>query len=119
MSYPKRAAIELLKLALIVFATGFPASSNALDIVGAASCGDWVKDRADKGRNKVAGESWLVGYLSGIAIDSNKNFLKDKDVNLFYLWMDDYCKNSPLSNTAVGGRRLSMELIKKMPYWLK
>ena len=111
--------MKLLKLILIVFTIGFSTSSNALDVVGTASCGDWVKDRADNGRNKVAKESWLVGYLSGIAIDSNKDFLKFNDTNSFYLWMDDYCKSNPLSNTSAGGKKLSMELIKRMPYWLK
>ena len=102
-----------------MFAIGFSTSSYAFDVVGAATCGDWVKERADNGKNKVADESWLVGYLSGIATDSNKNFLRFNNANSFYLWMDDYCKNNPLSNTSIGGKMLSMELMKGMPYWLK
>lgn len=57
--------------------------------------------------------SWLLGYLSGIAIASGKNYLVGTDNASIYKWMDNYCRKNPLRDLTSGGSALAEELIGK------
>jgi hypothetical protein len=88
------------------------ASSNRVATMGAVSCGKWVENRTM--RFAISYEYWLHGYLSGIAIGTNKNFLEGTDGDSLDLWMDDYCQKNPLNSIGNGGSALAMELMKRM-----
>jgi len=86
--------------------------------MGASSCGEWIKDRADNSvENKILWsfkELWLLGYLSGIAVSKNQNLLNGIDAASIELWMDNYCNSHPLDDIGDGGDALAIELKKKM-----
>jgi hypothetical protein len=79
---------------------------------GAPSCGKWI---AEKGNGPMRGgyEWWLLGFLTGVAVSSDKDFLRGTDNESIYLWVDNYCSSKPLSSVTEAGDRLSEELIKQ------
>jgi hypothetical protein len=83
---------------------------EAFTVRGASSCGDWVAEREKKSIGTFGNESWLVGYLSGIATVTNTSFFKGTDNASLFLWMDNYCKANPLSDISDGGSKLYLEL---------
>ena len=102
-----------LKLAPTVFAGVLalhPIVARAVEIVGASSCGQWVADRSTDRDEYVT--TWLVGYLSGKAVATGKNFLKNTDNKSVYLWMDNYCRSNPLRHISDGADDLAIELIR-------
>ena len=91
-------------------------------IKGATSCGTWVEEEA---KHKAPGQyintsrTWLVGYLSGLAVASDKNFWGRQGVNLLdnasaYLWIDNYCRANPLKSIDDGGIALFLERTRGM-----
>lgn len=108
--------MKLLRVMLVVFAIGFSTNSNALNIhiKGVASCGIWVKDRTEKIQSPLiwmVDQSWLLGFLSGMAIGTSKDVLKGIDSASIVLWMDNYCQKNPLNGTDDGGQELFLELM--------
>jgi hypothetical protein len=86
---------------------------EALTVRGASSCGDWVAERDKKSIGTFGNEAWLLGYLSGIATVTNTSFLKGTDNPSLFLWMDNYCRENPLSDLSDGGSKLYLELSHK------
>lgn len=78
---------------------------------GVISCGSWSAARANK--MEAVYRAWLDGYVSGIAVESNKNILSQTDSESLALWMDNYCKSNPLESLSSGGYKLSVELAKR------
>lgn len=87
--------------------------AEAVTTFGNRSCGTWVKDREAKSVNEMTAEFWLVGYLSGLAMLSNKDFLANTDTTSIYLWMDNYCKTNPLETIIDAGFKLGIELMNR------
>lgn len=92
--------------------------------MGASSCGEWVKEsaiesawEADDSKpfsNKYVVEfSWLVGYLSGIAVSKQQDFLVGTTRESITLWMDSYCQKNPLDDTYDAANVLAKELAKR------
>ena len=89
---------------------------SGTEAMGDITCGKWVKDRASSSKNdQLIGDSWLIGYLNGIAQWSEVDIFTAIDGDALFLWMDNYCKANPLEGLAHGGFNLSIELIKKAP----
>jgi len=107
--------MKLLRLMLIVFATGFSAHSHAVLVRGAPSCGNWVTERASPNKwNGLANNYWLNGYLSSYAKLSHKDILNNADNESIKRWMDNYCKEHPLNEIDDGADVLIIDLIKRM-----
>lgn len=105
----KKINAVLLLVGLLV-STG----ATAVSTMGNTSCGRWVKDRsASSLRDQLAGDSWLIGYLNGVAAWSDVDILNQVDGESLMLWMDNYCKANPLESVAHGGMVLGVELMKK------
>ena len=83
-------------------------STQAVQTRGSRSCGIWINSKG--GPQEVANETWFIGYLSGIAVASNKDFLHGTDNESLYLWLDNYCTRNPLKRIANGGNSLFLEL---------
>ena len=104
----------ILSLLISAFISITGTAHAAVQMRGMAGCGDWVE-----GRQKVESyidlnnRSWLLGFLSGIAVALDKDFLIGTDSSSLYLWMDNYCKSYPLKDIRNGGINLSFELIKQ------
>jgi hypothetical protein len=109
--------MKFLRLWLIAFAIGFSTTSNAVTVKGMKSCGAWVKDRAEQpapSLSTMVDSAWLDGYLSGVAVARNIDFLKGVDENTIKLWMDNYCSSHPLDLIGYAADALSIELKKRM-----
>jgi hypothetical protein len=97
-------------LAALCFAAS---TANAVTVVGATSCGTWVKDRRSDDWPQLVDKAWLVAYLSGIAVNSHKDYLAGSDNDSLSLWVDNYCAANPLDGLDDAGLALSRELIKR------
>ena len=98
--------------ALLTFGTWLDA--NAVSVMGARSCGDWVKNAQDpNGWPVIVQNAWLGGFLSGKTLSSGVDVLKGQSAESLYLWVDKYCRNNPLDNSADAGEELFIELKKK------
>lgn len=93
----------------LMFSTG----ASALVVVGDRGCGVWVKDREEKGFAEGLDKSWLNGFLTGIAVSAQVDFLKDSNAESNYLWIDNYCKTNPLDDLSLAGAKLASELKKR------
>lgn len=90
-----------------------PTVCQAVTIRGVPSCGDWVENRALNNVLGVANEFWLLGYLSGLAVGSNRDFIKGTDNPSLFLWVDNFCRASPLKDVADAGSQLLRELTRQ------
>lgn len=101
------------KIALTLLASiAISSSSYAVNIRGASSCGKWVKDRNE--RVFSPSQAWLVGFLSGLAIGTDRDVVRvELDNDSIYLWMDNYCKANPLKDISDGGMNLAVEVMRK------
>jgi hypothetical protein len=83
-------------------------------VEGVPDCGTWVQARA-AGKAPVQ-EAYLLGLLNGAAIGSQLEFWLSGGIPVnrqqVYLWMDNYCRNSPLSNIVSGAGELMNERTK-------
>ena len=60
----------------------------------------------------MVAQGTMVGYLSGLAVGANSDYLNNADLGSLLLWVDKYCQNSPLKNTYQAGDDLFRELKK-------
>ena len=90
----------------------------AVEIKGARSCGKWIEEKrmanSLKEMNRIPAlitRSWFLGYLSGRADESGRNFLKGTDIDSIFLWLDNYCRANPKANLDKAGNDLARELM--------
>ena len=88
-------------------------SDGGVEARQAPSCGEWIVHREKSDTLALGNASWLLGYLSGLAIGSGKDFLSGTDNATIYKWMDNYCRNNPLRYLNNGGNALAAELAGK------
>jgi len=69
---------------------------SGIRAIGARSCDAWAKDREDEfSWPAIANRNWFVGFISGIAIGANNDFLRGVDIPPLVAWMDNYCAENP------------------------
>ena len=92
--------------------------ASAVEIKGSRSCSKWMEEKrlANSARemNRIPvliTKSWFLGYLSGRADASGKNFLKGTDSESIFLWLDNYCHANPQVDLDKAGTDLERELI--------
>jgi hypothetical protein len=92
--------------------------ASTVELMGARSCGKWMEERriakSAKEMNKVPvliTRSWFLGYLSGRADQSGRNFLKGTDSDSIFLWLDNYCQANPKMELDQAAIALSRELM--------
>ena len=92
--------------------------ASAVEIKGERSCSKWFEEKrvakSVKEMNKVPvliSRSWFLGYLSGRAEASGRNFLKGTDTDSIFLWLDNYCRDNPQMNLDKAGIELARELM--------
>jgi len=79
---------------------------------GARSCEEWKQERASKSGHGLAA-SWLSGFLSGIALARNQDFLSDTNTKSLYASVDEYCNLNPLEYVSDAGIYLYLERARK------
>ena len=89
-----------------------------VDLMGARSCSNWIEERrmenSAKEMNRIPvliTKSWFLGYLSGRAEATRRNFLKGTDSDSIFLWLDNYCRANPNKGLDSGGVDLARELM--------
>lgn len=90
-------------------------NAQAVITMGSRGCGDWVKEHeiTSPSIRSVAQESWLVGFLSGLAFESDLDLLKNEDAESLFLYVTNHCRANPLNNTTDAGYELFKALAKK------
>ena len=99
-------------LASSTLAVSSPSDAGA-EARQAPSCGEWIVHREKSDTLALSNSSWLLGYLSGMALSSGKDYLSGTDNASIYKWMDNYCRTNPLRDVSNGGNALAAELAKK------
>jgi len=74
---------------------------------GAITCETWLAQRP---RNSKAAEAWLLGYLSGLAQERDRDLPDIMDDEALFRWVDDYCRSHPKATSAVAGVQLMSKL---------
>lgn len=91
----------VLSTALIsVMAATSSASAHIVETRGGAACATWAQQRP---KNSKLLETWLLGYLSGMAQQADIDVPKAVDNDAIFRWMDDYCRRNPQQRIVMGG----------------
>lgn len=107
---------SLLAGCLLLAASIVPVAAHAqggAEARRAPSCGEWIVHREKSDTLALGNASWLLGYLSGLAASSGKDYLSATDNASIYKWMDKYCRASPLKDLSSGANALAAELAGK------
>ena len=107
----KTCAIFLAVSSLMLSTTAFDA--KAIEVAAHFSCGDWVQERKIDSTRQMFFRRWILGYLSGLAVASEKNILKGTGNESIFLWIDNYCQANPLKDSADASDALFKELVKE------
>ena len=101
---------RIYKLITIIFLSFITLGANAKPIMvsGWTNCGSWLTDKEFDA--EVQKKSWLLGYLSGLAVGRQTDVLRDTSHESIFLWMDKYCNESPLENVFHAGNILFYDL---------
>jgi hypothetical protein len=102
----------ILVAAFAMLALAPAAQGHIVESRGGANCETWSKQRP---RNAKVLESWLLGYLSGLAQERDHDFPKGMDDAELFRWMDDYCRQNPRQTIALGGFKLMSKLRAESP----
>ena len=97
-----------------MFMLGACFEAGAVVTTGARSCGTWVKNAESDGWPSTVQNAWLVGFISGQAVMTNLDVLKNTSAESLYLWVTNYCKSNPLDFSDEAAYRLFIELKKKI-----
>ncbi len=94
--------IIILGLALSV-CVALNASAATFGGSGVQACKIWVDDRNAENSSLHADESWVMGFLSGIAYSSwvGGDPLSGVDADRVYSFMDMYCADHPADTMTV------------------
>jgi hypothetical protein len=101
-------AMQWIMLSLIAFLFLGAGPSEAVILKGSRDCGEWIASRKPESRN-LHPETWLVGFLSGIAIARNVEFWQNATPitsDQAYLWIDKWCRENPLTHISEGAVEL-------------
>lgn len=92
--------------------------ASAVEIKGSRTCSKWMEEKrlanSAKEMNRIPvliTKSWFLGYLSGRADASGRNFLKGTDSDSIFLWLENYCQANPARDLDQGGIDLARELM--------
>lgn len=72
-------------------------SNSYFSIESVKSCGKWVAVRKESGLRAAQSDAWIVGFVSGLALTSKRDFLHGLDAESVLLHVDKHCRDNPLS----------------------
>lgn len=104
---------KLFTVLLLVLSTSAPAPAYAASTLSSGrSCNDWTTTRQvvlaaaagkvttmravqDATLDFVGDSFYVLGYLTGSAVNTNTDVLKGVSVDTIYSWVDSYCQKKP------------------------
>jgi len=94
-----------------------PSNSYALTTAGLADCGTWLGGRKSGGQNALIVQMWLLGFITGVNMRNVQNGRPDylgrmQSTEQGFIWVDNYCHQNPLHDTAMAGLELLNALAK-------
>ncbi len=103
---------------LVLMTTGPAAAHDEYRWIpyGSISCGKWLARKPNaEGVNswhRITLASWLSGFISAANayLPGKENWLEGSDIDSAMLWIDKYCADNPLSQSAIAGQALIEEL---------
>lgn len=101
-----RSIVTTALVAVLLVAPSF-AQAHIVASRGAVTCETWTKQRPG---NAKAAEAWLLGYLSGLAQERDRDLPNVMDDGALFRWMDDFCRSHPRYTTAEAGVKLMSKL---------
>lgn len=82
---------------------------------GARNCALWTENRIDERSGHLLQaqvyQTWLVGYLSGMAAGTGMDILAGARNDALFLMVDRYCAENPRANLAQAGATVARELM--------
>jgi hypothetical protein len=93
----------LLAIALTVMA--MHASAQGVTVRGSGTCQAYLDAKARNNvQDAVKDLTWLLGYMSGLAVATHVNILgPDDNADLMLTWVDAYCKRYPAKYLSDAG----------------
>lgn len=104
-------------LSLMLFgAGGALAADRGVNVkyMGETSCGAWRHDLRHDDIRKAAVLNWVLGFLSGRAMDSGRDVLAMTDQASISAWLDNYCRANPLESVVTASFELERELDRRL-----
>lgn len=77
--------------------------------MGTQSCGKWIEDR--NSGNFYARGNWILGYISSYGYYGSDQ-LTETDSSAIFAFMDNFCREKPLSSVEKGAQALIKALKK-------
>lgn len=115
--------MKILGVFILLIVIGSPVFASSLSSdgklsfisLGGVSCGKWILAREDRGGNRSTysfAEMYAIGFLTSYNIFTKDmyNILEGSDLDSASLFVDNYCKQNPLSSVASGLKMLVDEL---------
>ena len=96
-------------IAILFIFAAFISAAQAVELRGAPTCKDWVNDKKIELLNN-RNETWYLGFLSGMAYSSGKDFLRGTELSAILAWPNNYCKEYPLDTLNDAAHGLVIEL---------
>jgi len=98
------------------------AAAQTVTARGARSCALWSENRLDARGGHLLGaqfyQTWLVGYLSGVAAGTGVDLLGSVPNAPLFQRVDRYCAENPAANLAQAGATVARELMQSgVIYW--
>jgi hypothetical protein len=84
---------------------------------GARACSAWndnrVEERAGFPFKAEVHQTWLVGYLSGLAAGAGVDFLAGSGNEALFLRVDEYCRANPTAHLGLAGTAIARDLMQE------
>jgi hypothetical protein len=106
-----RRSLIAIPYIVISISVASPGRAQGVTLEGMVDCGNWVAARTVQ--RATALEHYLLGLLNGTVMGSGIEFWWARDSRVsreqVFLWMDNYCQRTPLSDLIVGAQDLVNE----------
>lgn len=111
---------NIKKLATVLLGCCVFSLSHAQTVVttrGARACGDWNAERIEEREGRMlkaqVHQTWLVGYLSGMAAGAGVDLLSGVANEPLFAMVDEYCGANPAANLAQAGTDVARNLMQQ------
>ncbi|PAY02909.1 hypothetical protein CKO50_02770 [Pseudoalteromonas sp. HM-SA03] len=110
--------VKTVAIALIVSISSFSSHAAMTYGFGNNSCGQWTKERASKSMNSRYQEVWVLGFITGtgLVLEASGKAQKVTDSDAAMAYIDNYCRENPLSSIMEASQMLVFELMPSKSY---